>query len=67
MRYHHRQLASFTRVIRSAVLNLVDQEYIEAERALGLKNGRIIMTHIIPNAMGTILVQATMAGGAATS
>lgn len=54
------QLASFTRVIRSAVLNLVDQEYIEAERALGLKNGRIIMTYIIPNAMGTILVQATM-------
>ena len=54
------QLASFTRVIRSAVLNLVDQEYIEAERAMGLNNARIIMTHIIPNAMGTILVQATM-------
>ena len=54
------QLASFTRVIRSAVLNLVDQEYIEAERALGLNDARIIMTHIIPNAMGTILVQATM-------
>lgn len=54
------QLASFTRVIRSAVLNLVDQDYIEAERALGLNNAWIIMTHIIPNAMGTILVQATM-------
>lgn len=54
------QLASFTRVIRSAVLNLVDQEYIEAERAMGLNDFRIIMTHIIPNAMGTILVQATM-------
>lgn len=54
------QLASFTRVIRSAVLNLVDQEYIEAERSLGLDDLRIIMTHIIPNAMGTILVQATM-------
>jgi len=54
------QLASFTRVVRSAVLNLVDQDYIEAERALGLGNARIILTHIIPNAMGTILVQATM-------
>ena len=54
------QLASFTRVVRSAVLNLVDQEYIEAERSLGLGSGRIIITHIIPNAMGTILVQATM-------
>jgi len=54
------QLASFTRVVRSAVLNLVDQEYIEAEHALGLGDGRIILTHIIPNAMGTILVQATM-------
>jgi len=54
------QLASFTRVVRSAVLNLVDQDYIEAERALGLGNARIIFTHIIPNALGTILVQATM-------
>lgn len=54
------QLASFTRVVRAAVLNLVDQEYIEAERSLGLGSGRIIITHIIPNAMGTILVQATM-------
>ena len=54
------QLASFTRVVRVAVLNLVDQEYIEAERSLGLGSGRIIITHIIPNAMGTILVQATM-------
>lgn len=54
------QLASFTRVIRSAVLNLVDQEYIEAERAIGLNHMRIIVTHIIPNALGTILVQATM-------
>lgn len=54
------QLASFTRVIRSAVIGLVDQDYIEAERALGLNNLRIIFSHIIPNAMGTILVQATM-------
>ena len=54
------QLASFTRVVRAAVLNLVDQEYIEAERSLGLGSGRIIITHLIPNAMGTILVQATM-------
>ena len=54
------QLASFTRVVRSAVLNLVDQEYIEAERALGLRDARIILGHIIPNAMDTILVQATM-------
>ena len=54
------QLAPFTRVVRSAVLNLVNQEYIEAERALGMSHARIILTHIIPNAMGTILVQATM-------
>ena len=54
------QLAGFTRVVRSAVLNLVDQEYIEAERALGLRDARIILGHIIPNAMDTILVQATM-------
>ncbi len=54
------QLASFTRVIRSAVLNLVDQEYIEAARSMGFGTGKIIVSEILPNALSTILVQATM-------
>ena len=50
----------FTRVIRSAALNLVNQDFVEAARAGGTSDLRIIVRHIIPNAMGTILVQTTM-------
>lgn len=50
----------FTRVIRSAALNLVDQDFIEAAKAGGTPDLHIIIHHIIPNAMGTILVQTTM-------
>lgn len=54
------QIAGFTRIFRSAVLIITKQEYIEAARALGATDGYIIANHIIPNIMGTILVQFTM-------
>lgn len=50
----------FSRVVRSAVLPIKGQEYIEAARACGTKNSRIILKHIIPNAIGPIIVQATL-------
>lgn len=53
-------IAGFTRVLRSAVLIITKQEYIEASRALGAKDRYIITKHIIPNILGTILVQFTM-------
>lgn len=52
---------TFTRVIRSSVLPVVGQDFIEAARACGTKNPRIVLRHILPNAMGPIIVQATMA------
>lgn len=55
------QVPGFTRVIRSVVLTVVDQEYIEAAKACGTLDSRIILKHILPNAMGPIIVQATMA------
>ena len=54
------QLPGFTRVVRSAVLGITGQEYIEAARAVGKSQFRIIISEILPNALGTILVQATM-------
>jgi len=54
----------FARVIRSTILSIKDQEFIEAARACGSSNRRIIMAHIIPNAIGPIIVQATLAMGA---
>ena len=50
----------FTRIIRSAILTVVGQEYVEAARACGMGDFRIIMQHIIPNAIGPIIVQGTM-------
>jgi len=53
-------IAGFTRVLRSAVLIITKQEYIEASRALGAKDSYIITKHIIPNILGIILVQFSM-------
>lgn len=51
---------SFTRMIRSIVLTVVRQDYIEAARSCGTKHFSIILTHVLPNAMGPIIVNATM-------
>lgn len=50
----------FTRIIRSAILTVVGQEYVEAAKACGMGSFRIILQHIIPNAIGPIIVEATM-------
>lgn len=50
----------FTRVVRSAVLTVVQQEYIEAAKASGVGTLRIILLHVMPNAVGTIIVNAMM-------
>jgi peptide/nickel transport system permease protein len=51
---------SFARVVRSVVLTVVRQEYIEAAKACGMGHLRIILGHVIPNAVGIIIVNATM-------
>lgn len=54
----------FARVIRSSILSVKGQEFVEAAKACGTSDARIIMRHIIPNAIGPIIVQATLAMGA---
>lgn len=51
---------SFTRMVRSIVLTVVRQDYIEAARSCGSSHVSIIFTHVLPNAMGPIIVNATM-------
>ena len=41
---------NYVRLVRSEVLNLCEQEYVEAARAGGASSARIILSHIIPNA-----------------
>jgi glutathione transport system permease protein len=49
-----------SRIVRGVVLSLREKEYIEASRALGASNSRIIFRHLIPNAMGPIIVAVTI-------
>ena len=53
-------VAPFSRIVRSAVLQVKGMEYIEAAKAYGSKDVRIIFLHILPNAVGPIIVQATL-------
>ena len=53
-------IPSFIRIVRSVILSIVEQEYIYAARACDSSNWVIITRHIIPNAMGPIIVQASM-------
>jgi peptide/nickel transport system permease protein len=48
------------RLVRSVVISVADQDYIEAARAYGSHNFRIILKYVIPNAMGPIIVNTTM-------
>ena len=50
----------FARVVRSSVLSLREMEFIEAARAIGANDFRLIRKHIVPNCMAPIIVQATM-------
>lgn len=50
----------FVRIVRSAVLQVKGADYIEAAIAYGSKDMRIILTHVLPNAIGPIIVQATL-------
>lgn len=57
------RIPPFTRIIRSAILTVVDQEYVEAGRACGANDFLIIIRHVLPNAIGPIIIQATMGVG----
>jgi peptide/nickel transport system permease protein len=48
------------RLIRGAFLSLREREFVEAARAIGASDIRIIFRHMIPNAMGAIVVNATL-------
>lgn len=50
----------FARIVRSSVITIRNEEYIEAARAIGSSDSRIVFRHIIPNAMAPLIVQATM-------
>ena len=50
---------SYARIVRASVLSVKDQEYIEAAKAIGTSDFKIIIKHVLPNCMAPIIVQAT--------
>lgn len=50
----------FARVTRGQVLTLKQQEYVTAARMMGAQDGRIMIRHLLPNALAPILVIATL-------
>lgn len=53
-------LPGFIRLFRSNVLPLMNQEFVEAARSYGTSDARILYRYILPNALGPIIVQATL-------
>jgi peptide/nickel transport system permease protein len=53
------------RIVRGVFLSLKEKEFVEAARSSGASNKRIIFYHMLPNAMGPIIVNATLSVAAA--
>lgn len=53
------------RLVRASFLSLKEKEFVDAARAAGARNIRIMVQHILPNAMSPIIVAATLRVGAA--
>ncbi len=51
---------TMARIVRGQVMAIKRQEFVEAAHALGLRHGRIIFRHIVPNLLGPIIVYATL-------
>ncbi|WP_129112844.1 ABC transporter permease [Halegenticoccus tardaugens] len=56
-------IPTFARLIRSRVLSVREEDFIEAARAAGVRDRNIIFRHIIPNSFAPVLVQATLQVG----
>lgn len=54
----------YIRLIRGAVLAARGQDYVDAARALGARNARIVLAHILPNVLAPIVVTGTLDIGA---
>ena len=50
----------YARIVRGTVLSLREQEFVEAARALGLGNVKILVRHVLPNVLTPVIILATL-------
>ncbi|MEZ4497523.1 MAG: ABC transporter permease [Thermomicrobiales bacterium] len=55
--------ASYARMVRAEVLSLRERDFVHAARAAGAKNVRIVLRHIVPNALGPVIIFASLQVG----
>ncbi len=53
-------IPTFARIVRSSVLSIKESEYVQAAKALGASDLRIILKHLLPNCMAPLIVQSTL-------
>ncbi|AZR74471.1 peptide ABC transporter permease [Anoxybacter fermentans] len=53
-------IPKFARIIRSSVLSIKESEYVQAAKALGASDLRIIIKYLLPNSMAPLIVQSTL-------
>lgn len=53
-------IPGFARLSRSTMLTIIEQDYVEAAKAYGSSSTRIMLRHVLPNAVGPVIVQTTM-------
>ncbi len=54
-------IPNFGRLIRSKVLSIKEEEYVTSAKAIGMRDVRILFSHILPNSMAPVIVQGTLA------
>jgi len=54
------QWRAYVRVLRSEILTVRDQDYVQAAKTMGVSDGKIILRHVLPNAIYPVLIMASM-------
>lgn len=54
------RIPQFARLVRGSTLSIKEKEYVEAQRALGSPDVRILLAHIVPNIVAPVIVYATL-------
>src|SRR2546427_4515381 len=58
-------IPNYARVVRGAVLSVGARDFVEAARAVGARDGRVMWLHVLPNVLAPIIVQTTLNVGTA--
>ncbi len=53
-------IPEYARIVRGEILSVKENDYVQAAKVVGNKDGRIIFHHIIPNVLSSIIVRATL-------